>query len=72
MCCLLCRGYLQEKGFCNGTGRCQVFPVVAGEIGSAFNNTLDKTYYEDMALFFRKQPPADAYPSVAFNNWFWW
>jgi hypothetical protein len=45
--------------------------MAAGEIGTNFQNPLDLQYYNDMATFFKKQPPADGYNSAAVNNWFW-
>lgn len=61
-----------SPGYCSpGASSCQRFPVVAGEIGSNLQNPLDLQYYNDMATFFKKQPPADTYKSLPFNNWFW-
>lgn len=74
-CCRLPpQGTLQKNGYCNPANPkdCQTFPVVAGEIGTNFQSPVDTQYYNDMATFFNKQPPADAYTSAAFNNWFWW
>jgi hypothetical protein len=45
--------------------------MVAGEIGSNFQDPLDLQYYNDMATFFKKEPPADSYQSAPVNNWFW-
>lgn len=66
------RGHLMSPGYCSpGANSCQRYPVVAGEIGSNFQTPLDLQYYNDMAMFFKKQPPADTYKSLPFNNWFW-
>lgn len=65
------QGTLQKTGYCRGAD-CQTFPVVPGEIGSAFTNPLDSAYYRDLATFMKRQPPADRYESVAFGHYFWW
>eukprot|EP00775_Hariotina_reticulata_P010875 gene10875-11029_t len=65
-------GYLLKNGYCTSNQTCIKFPVVLGEIGTSFNNTLDVQYYEDMVKFMQLKPPTDVYPSVPFNNWFWW
>lgn len=63
-----------SQGYClpSNPSSCQRFPVVAGEIGTNFQNPLDLQYYNDMAAFFKRQPPTDKYKSAAFSNWFWW
>lgn len=64
--------YLMSPGYClPEANSCQQYPVVAGEIGTSFKNALDLQYYNDMAAFFKRQPPTDGYKSAALNNWFW-
>lgn len=66
-------GHLMSPGYCSApdASGCQQYPVVAGEIGTKFENPLDGQYYADMATFFKRQPPADTYKSAPLNNWFW-
>jgi hypothetical protein len=45
-------GYLQTRGFCPGNGGgCHRFPVLIGEVGSAFETEEDKTWLHDFADF---------------------
>jgi hypothetical protein len=42
--------YLQTQGYCSD-GRCQTFPVMFGEVGSAFETQVDKQWLQDFADF---------------------
>lgn len=68
------QGTLMKRGYCvpGSPGDCQAFPMVAGEIGTSFQQALDAQYYRDLATFFNYTPPADAYASVRTQNWMWW
>lgn len=43
-------GYLQTQGYCSD-GRCQTFPIMFGEVGSAFETQVDKQWLQDFADF---------------------
>jgi hypothetical protein len=45
-------GYLQTRGYCPGDGSgCRRFPVLIGEVGSAFETDEDKAWMDDFADF---------------------
>lgn len=45
-------GYLQTTGYCPpGGGGCIRFPIVVGEVGSAFETSEDKQWLQDFADF---------------------
>lgn len=43
-------GYLQTTGYCTSEG-CTKFPVLIGEVGSAFETSTDKQWLQDFADF---------------------
>lgn len=50
--CKTAFGYLQTQGYCpDGASRCTKFPVLIGEVGSAFETTTDKQWLQDFADF---------------------
>jgi hypothetical protein len=48
--CRVSFGYLQSEGYCSSE-RCTRFPIVIGEVGSAFETASDKQWLQDFADF---------------------
>jgi hypothetical protein len=48
--CRVSFGYLQSEGYCTSE-RCTRFPIVIGELGSAFETASDKQWLQDFADF---------------------
>jgi hypothetical protein len=48
--CRVSFGYLQSQGYCSSE-RCTRFPIVIGEVGSAFETASDKQWLQDFADF---------------------
>lgn len=48
--CRVSFGYLQSEGYCSPE-RCTRFPIVIGEVGSAFETATDKQWLQDFADF---------------------
>jgi hypothetical protein len=45
-------GYLQTQGYCApGSRSCHKFPILIGEVGSAFETAADKQWLQDFADF---------------------
>jgi hypothetical protein len=64
-------GYLTKRGVCSTTAanrRCSTFPVVFGETGSKFTDSLDLAMLDDFAKYMRAEDAAHA-PIL---NMFWW
>lgn len=50
--CKISFAYLQTQGYCaEGASKCTKFPVVVGEVGSAFETASDKQWLQDFADF---------------------
>ena len=63
-------GYLTKRGVCSTTvaGKCKTFPVVFGETGSKFTDSLDVAMLNDFAKSMRTEDAVHA-PIL---NMFWW
>ena len=64
-------GYLTKKGVCStasATPKCRTFPVVFGETGSKFTDSLDLAMLQDFAKYMRSEDEMH-YP---IPNMFWW
>ncbi|KAF8055094.1 SYT1 [Scenedesmus sp. PABB004] len=71
--CAASFGYLQTTGYCApGGGRCTRFPVLVGEVGSAFETATDKQWLQDFADFVNAEGGAKAYNAAPLSGWLWW
>ena len=63
-------GYLTKKGVCStaAAATCRTFPVVFGETGSKFTDSLDLAMLDDFAKYMRAEDAAH----VPILNMFWW
>ncbi|WIA19208.1 hypothetical protein OEZ86_005581 [Tetradesmus obliquus] len=69
--CRVSFGYLQSEGYCSPE-RCTRFPIVIGEVGSAFETATDKQWLQDFADFVNAEGGAKAYNTIPVNGWLWW
>ena len=64
-------GYLNKQGYCHN-GQCRRYPILIGEVGSAFHTDLDKRWLGDFVKYLNAVDEGNDGEHEPIYSWMWW